>query len=61
MFAADFYETAFASDPHNRQAWDRYRQVILEPGGSGDEMKIMEEFLGHHPSPGALVRSLELS
>lgn len=40
--------------------WNRYRKLILEPGGSRDELKMLEEFLGHSPSPDALVRSLGL-
>lgn len=58
IFAAEFYETAFATNPRSQQTWDRYRQLILEPGGSRDELKLMEEFLGHSPTPDALVRSL---
>ncbi|KAI1867328.1 uncharacterized protein JN550_007059 [Neoarthrinium moseri] len=60
VFAADFYETAFAANPSCQNTWDRYRRVILEAGGSRDESKIMEEFLGHLPTPNALVRSLGL-
>lgn len=61
IFAADFYETAFAANPQSRQTWNRYRQVILESGGSRNELEMMEEFLGHSPRPDALVRSLGLT
>jgi metallopeptidase MepB len=60
IFAADFYETAFADNPQSRQTWNRYRKVILEAGGSRNELKMMEEFLGHSPRLDALVRSLRL-
>ncbi|KAG8160702.1 hypothetical protein KVR01_008966 [Diaporthe batatas] len=61
IFAADFYETVLALNPQSRASWSRYRQVILEAGGSRDELKMMEEFLGRHPKVDALVRSLALS
>ncbi|KAF9873525.1 hypothetical protein CkaCkLH20_08984 [Colletotrichum karsti] len=59
-FAADFFESTFAEDPRNAEAWDRYRRGILEYGGSKKEMDIMTEFLGREPGPGALLRSLGL-
>ena len=60
IFAAELYETALATNPQSQQTWDRYRNVILEPGGSSDGLKMMEKFLGHKPTPDALVRSLRL-
>lgn len=58
VFAADFYETAFRADPSCPDTWDRYRRVVLEVGGSKDESKVMEEFLGRPPRAEALVMSL---
>ncbi|KAI7776253.1 hypothetical protein LA080_005540 [Diaporthe eres] len=58
IFAADLYETAFTISLRSQQAWDRYRQIVLEPGGSRDGLKMMEEFLGHSPTPDVLVRAL---
>ncbi|KAG6362310.1 hypothetical protein INS49_010540 [Diaporthe citri] len=60
IFAADFYETAFATNPRSQQTWDRYRRLVLEPGGSRDGLKMMEDFLGHSPTPDDLVRALRL-
>ncbi|KAJ0285610.1 hypothetical protein COL940_003455 [Colletotrichum noveboracense] len=60
-FAADFFESNFAKDPRDPEAWDRYRHGILEYGASKDEMEFMTKFLGHEPGPGALLRSLGLS
>lgn len=57
-FAAEFFETAFSADPRSQDAWQRYRTGILEAGGSRDELAMMTEFLGHPPSPEALVRTL---
>lgn len=46
IFAADLFQTAFAADPLSREAWQRFRSVILEPGGSKDGLSMMTEFLG---------------
>ncbi|KAK2770753.1 metallopeptidase [Colletotrichum kahawae] len=60
-FAADFFESNFAKDPRDPEAWDRYRHGILQYGASKQEMEFMTEFLGREPGPGALLRSLGLS
>lgn len=57
-FAAELFETAFAADPRSQDAFQRYRTGILEAGGSRDELAMMTEFIGHSPSPEALVRTL---
>ena len=57
VFAADLFKTNFALNPHDQTAWERYRAAVLEPGGSRDELQMLEEFLGHAPSPLALIRS----
>ncbi|KAI8152334.1 Neurolysin [Colletotrichum sp. SAR 10_70] len=60
-FAADFFESNFAKDPRDPEAWDRYRHGILKYGASKQEMEFMTEFLGRESGPGALLRSLGLS
>jgi hypothetical protein len=32
----------------------KYRRIILEPGGSLDELKLVQKFLGRPESPEAL-------
>jgi metallopeptidase MepB len=61
VFGADMFETAFAHDTKNRETWERYRRTILEPGGSRDELKLVEEFLRQPVSPEALFRRLRLA
>ncbi|KAI0149260.1 peptidase family M3 [Pestalotiopsis sp. NC0098] len=56
VFAADLFESTFADNPRDQDAWDRYRRGILQPGGSRDEMQMMEEFLGRPINPQALLR-----
>lgn len=60
VFAADIFDTTFADDPRNQASWERYRRGILEYGGSRDELQMLQDFLGRHPSPDALLRSLRL-
>ena len=38
----------------------RYRHMVLEKGGSQDEMKTLKAFLGREPSEEAFYRELGL-
>lgn len=58
VFAADIYQNTFVENPRSQTAWKKYRRGILEPGGSRDEMAMLEEFLGHQPSSEYLLRGL---
>lgn len=58
VFAADIFQTNFATAPRDRLAWDRYRRKILEPGSSRDELEMLESFLGHCPNPQRLLGGL---
>jgi Zn-dependent oligopeptidase len=48
VFAADMYKTVFKADPLSAEMGHRYREMILRPGGSRDEMSSLEVNL---PSP----------
>ena len=52
-----FY-TVFEKDPMNPKEGRRYRHTVIEKGGSQDEMKTLEEFLGRKPSSVAFYREL---
>jgi metallopeptidase MepB len=58
VFAADMFQTNFATAPRDRLAWDRYRREILEPGSSRDELEMLESLLGHRPNPQRLLGGL---
>ncbi|OAQ90091.1 thimet oligopeptidase [Purpureocillium lilacinum] len=58
IFAADIWKTCFRDDPMNAAAARRYRKVILDKGGSGDEAKMLEELLGHAPSLGPYLEGI---
>jgi len=61
VYSLDIFHTIFKSDPMNASEGLRYRRMILEKGGSQDEMKILSEFLGREPSTDAFYREMGLS
>ncbi|BGP41596.1 metalloendopeptidase [Rhodotorula kratochvilovae] len=58
VFSADMYETVFAHDPMDRVAGQRYREEILQVGGSRDEMDSLVAFLGRKPTNEAFLKHL---
>jgi metallopeptidase MepB len=54
-----FY-SVFKKNPMDSKEGRRYRHVVLEKGGSQEEMKTLEEFLGRKPSTEAFYRELGL-
>lgn len=55
-----FY-SVFKSNPMDGKEGRRYRHTVLEKGGSQDEMKSLEEFLGRHPSTEAFYKELGIT
>jgi len=60
VYSADMFHTKFAQDPMSAKEGRRYRHMVLEKGGSQDEMKTLEDFLGRKPSTEAFYRELGL-
>lgn len=59
--AQDIYQTYFATNPYDKQAWAKYRSEILEYGGSqADEMQMLMDYLGRGADVNALVEGLKL-
>jgi metallopeptidase MepB len=50
----------FKKDPMNGKEGRRYRHMVLEKGGSQEEMKTLEDFLGRKPSSDAFYQELGL-
>ena len=50
ILAADIWHTHFLSNPMNRNAGLKYRDLILSKGGNQDEMKSLIELLGRKPN-----------
>lgn len=53
--------SVFEKDLMNDKEGRRYRHTVLERGGSQDEMKTLEDFLGRKPSTEPFYRELGLS
>lgn len=60
VYSADMFFTIFAKDPMNQAEGRRYRHMVLEKGGSQDEMKTLKDFLGRPPNPEAFYKELGL-
>ncbi|MCJ1251731.1 hypothetical protein MMC30_008968 [Trapelia coarctata] len=60
VYSMDMFYSVFAKDPMNVKEGRRYRHTVLEKGGSQEEMKTLEEFLGRKPSTEAFYRELGL-
>lgn len=58
VYSADMFHSVFKKDPMNGQEGRRYRHQVLEKGGSQDEMKTLEQFLGRPPSTEAFYKEL---
>lgn len=60
VYSMDMFYSVFAKHPMNAKEGRRYRHGVLEKGGSQDEMKTLEGFLGRKPSTEAFYRELGL-
>ncbi|KDE06349.1 hypothetical protein MVLG_03259 [Microbotryum lychnidis-dioicae p1A1 Lamole] len=58
VFSADMFATVFEQDPMNPKSGLAYREKILRPGGSRDEMDSLKDFLGREPDNRAFLKEL---
>lgn len=58
--AMDMFDSVFKQDPMNGLEGRRYRHMVLEKGGSQDEMLTLQQFLGRAPSSDAFFNDLGL-
>ncbi|KAK3181178.1 Thimet oligopeptidase [Lecanicillium sp. MT-2017a] len=57
--AQDIFKTVFERDPWDLDAWARYRETVLQPGGSQrDPIALVTKLLGREPDFEALAKSL---
>ncbi|KAJ9192768.1 hypothetical protein DTO164E3_8227 [Paecilomyces variotii] len=61
VYSTDMFYTIFKSDPMNPKEGRRYRHMVLEKGGSQDEMKTLTDFLGREPKTDAFYKELGLA
>ncbi|KAJ7599942.1 hypothetical protein C8J56DRAFT_3879 [Mycena floridula] len=58
VFAADMYATIFEADPLDPVRGKLYRDKVLKPGASRDEIDILEDFLGREPKAEAFLKQV---
>ncbi|TBU62281.1 metallopeptidase MepB [Dichomitus squalens] len=58
VFAADMYATVFKPNPLDPKRGKLYRDKILRPGGSRDEIESLKDFLGREPNSEAFIQEL---
>lgn len=61
VYSADMFYSVFKKDPMDPKEGRRYRHMVLEKGGSQDEMKTLVDFLGRKPSTEAFYQELGLA
>ncbi|CAG7559922.1 unnamed protein product [Fusarium equiseti] len=50
VYATDLWVSHFKADPMDKNTGLRYREHVLQPGGSQPELKSLSNFLGREPS-----------
>lgn len=58
VYAADLFYSEFHDHPRDAERFKRYRQCVLESGGSRDGFQNLVNFLGREPSGDAFCHSL---
>lgn len=61
VYSTDMFYTVFKQNPMDPKQGRRYRHTVLEKGGSQDEMRTLQEFLGREPRADGFYKELGLS
>jgi metallopeptidase MepB len=61
VYSTDMFYSQFKANPLDHERGRRYRHMVLEKGGSQDEMVTLEQFLGRKPSSEAFYKELGLA
>ncbi|RKF79802.1 Saccharolysin [Golovinomyces cichoracearum] len=61
VYSTDMFDSVFKKNPTDGKEGRRYRHMVLEKGGSQDEMKTLVDFLGRKPSNEPFYRELGLA
>lgn len=60
MSPADLFFSEFQDNPQDIKKFQRYRECVLESGGSRDDFQNLIDFLGREPLGDAFYNSLLL-
>jgi metallopeptidase MepB len=60
VYSTDMFYSVFKKNPMDPKEGRRYRHMVLEKGGSQEEMKTLTDFLGRAPSTEAFYKELGL-
>jgi metallopeptidase MepB len=60
VYSTDMFYSVFKKNPMDPKEGRRYRHMVLEKGGSQEEMKTLTDFLGRPPSTEAFYKELGL-
>ena len=58
VFSADMFHTKFKENPMDAEQGRRYRQLVLEKGGSNNELELLKDFVGREPNTEAFYQEL---
>ena len=62
VYSQDMFQSRFDKEGVlNLKTGLDYRNMILGPGGSKDDMDLLKDFLGHEPNNAAFLKSKVLS
>ncbi|QPG94697.1 hypothetical protein C2857_006748 [Epichloe festucae Fl1] len=61
VFSLDMFHSFFKKDPMDPKEGRRYRQLVLQRGGSQEELQTLKDFLGRHPSTEPFYEELGVS
>ncbi|PSR76625.1 peptidase family M3 [Coniella lustricola] len=61
VYSTDMFYSVFRENPMDEKEGRRYRHTVLEKGGSQEEMKTLEQFLGRKPNSEAFYKDLGIT
>lgn len=60
LYAADIWHTCFKENPMDVPTMKRYRRILLDKGGTVEELHMVTEILGRQPSSDAYFQEIGL-
>ncbi|KAI0120730.1 hypothetical protein BJ170DRAFT_161852 [Xylariales sp. AK1849] len=60
VYSSDIFHSAFKQNPRDSKVGERYRRLVLQPGGSQDPMEMIKAFLGRDSVQDAFLSDIGL-